>query len=215
MPRPVRKRCQRKSHSCLFGRGQDLDKVQSMGMATARVSPASLPMAWEITGIFAQNNHAQEEQKSRGARNYVVCTDKVGTKFCWKTEYATEALSRLCDIFIPNNVRELCDECFCGCSKLCRVAFGPSSSLVRMGVSCFELTKIREVTIPDSVRQLGDRCFYLCESLSRVTFGPSSSLESIGVSCFWGTCVRNVCIPDSVQELCDQCSCDIFSFIVS
>ena len=99
--------------------------------------------------------------------------------------------------------------------------FGPSSSLERIGVSCFERSGVEEVSIPDSVCELCDRCFYKCKSLCRVTFGPCSSLERIGVSCFERSgveelerigvsCfersgVEEVSIPDSVRELCDDC----------
>ena len=37
------------------------------------------------------------------------------------------------EISIPDGVRELCDGCFKGCSRLRRLTFGPSSSLERIG----------------------------------------------------------------------------------
>ena len=89
----------------------------------------------------------------------------------------------LVEISIPAGVRELCDGCFKGCSSLRRVTFSPSSSLERIGVSCFKRTGVESVAVPDSVRELCDGCFKGCSSLRRVTFGPSSSLEWIDVSC--------------------------------
>ena len=59
---------------------------------------------------------------------------------------------------IPNHVRELCDGCFKGCRSLRCVIFGASSSLERIGVSCFAGTGIEEVRIPDRVRELCDGC---------------------------------------------------------
>ena len=43
-----------------------------------------------------------------------------------------------------------------------------SSSLERIGVSCFEGSGVEEVSIPDGVRELCEGCFRLCESLRRV-----------------------------------------------
>ena len=65
------------------------------------------------------------------------------------------------EITIPDSVRELCDRCFRGCSSLRRVTFGPSSSLKRIGVSCFEKSGVVEVAVPDGV-QLGENCFRKC-----------------------------------------------------
>ena len=57
-----------------------------------------------------------------------------------------------------------------------------SSSIERIGVSCFEDSGVEDVSIPDGVCELCDRCFEGCERLGRVNFGSSSSLERIG---FW------------------------------
>ena len=111
----------------------------------------------------------------------------------------------LSSVFIPDSVRELCDSCFYECESLRCVNFGCSSSLERIGESCFAYTGVEEVSIPDSVRELCDGCFFWCESLHRVNFGSSSSLERIGESCFAYTGVEEVSIPDSVRELCDGC----------
>ena len=108
-------------------------------------------------------------------------------------------------VHVPNHVRELCDGCFKGCSNLRCVTFGSSSSLERIGVSCFEDSGVEEVSIPDSVRELCDECFAGCTKLRRVTFSSLSSLERIGAACFWDIGVEEVCIPDSVRELCAGC----------
>ena len=87
-------------------------------------------------------------------------------------------------IDIPDTVRELGNYCFKGCKSLRRVTFGSSSSLERIGVSCFEESALETVSIPDGVLELCDRCFRGCKSLRRVTFGSFSSLERIGVEAF-------------------------------
>ena len=111
----------------------------------------------------------------------------------------------LSSVCIPDCVHELCDRCFRQCASLRCVTFSSSSSVERIGVSCFERTGVEEVIIPNCVRELCDCCFKLCVSLRRVKFGSSSSVERIGVSCFEGTGVEEVIIPDCVRELCDCC----------
>ena len=84
------------------------------------------------------------------------------------------------EISIPDSVCELCDGCFKWCESLCRVTFGPSSSLERNGVDWIRGSGVEDVSVPDGVRELCNGCFKWCSSLRRVTFGPSSSLERIG-----------------------------------
>ena len=106
---------------------------------------------------------------------------------------------------IPADLRELCDRCFFSCPDLCRVIFCSSSSLERIGISCFEGTGVQEVSIPDSVLELCDQCFKGCRRLRRVIFGSSPSIKRIGASCFEGSGLEELIIPDSVRELCDRC----------
>ena len=42
------------------------------------------------------------------------------------------------------------------------MTFGPSSSLERIGVSCFDETGVEEVSVPGSVRELCNGCFKGC-----------------------------------------------------
>ena len=106
----------------------------------------------------------------------------------------------LVEISIPDSVCELCDCCFKDCRSLQRVTFGPSSSLQRIGVSCFEESGVEEFAVPDSVRELCDRCFLGCLRLRRVTCGPSSSLEWIGDYCFTGPGLVGLELPGSLSH---------------
>ena len=111
-------------------------------------------------------------------------------------------------------VGELCD---CGvgwCSSLRCVTFGPSSSLERIGVSCFEESGVEEFAVPNSVRELCDRCFQGCEGLHRVTFGSSSSLERIGDYCFGGVRLVGFETPPSVRHIGSIFSVGLYQIFV-
>ena len=167
----------------------------------------------KIAGILSHHGRAPEEEEEeqgeehQSARTlmYIVYSHKANSGLCWRSTCVGSAVQRLCDMSIPNNVRELCDRCFEECKSLRRVTFGSSSSLERIGVSCFARSGVEEASIPDSVCELCDHCFEQCKSLRRVTFGSSSSVERIGASCFAQSGVKEVRIPDSVRELCDHC----------
>ena len=151
---------------------------------------------WEIAGILPQGN-----VQFAGTPMYIVYAHGANSGLCWSSMLVDPALSQLRYVSIPNNVPELCDNCFRWCKNLRRVMFGSFSSLERIGDRCFEESGVEEVSIPDSVRELCDSCFSGCKSLRRVNFGCSSSLERIGVECFVASGVEEVSIPDGVREL--------------
>ena len=158
---------------------------------------------WEIAYLFARYGRISGEFGD--AAMYLVYTPKVDSRFYRERGWIVDYREHFRYAALPNNVRELCDKCFYRCTALHRVIFGCSSSLERIGVSCFAYSSIREVSVPDAVRELCDQCFYRCKRLHRVTFGCSSSLERIGAEWMRHTRVEEVSIPDKVCELCDKC----------
>ena len=166
-----------------------------MATTTVEFPSDSSNRTLKIAGIFRRLGGVQEEEEEQqfaGTPSYIAYAHTANSGLCWSSTLVDRALQQLREVSIPNNVRELCDCCFYECESLRRVTFGSSSSLERIGVSCFVGSGVEEVSIPDGVRELCDHCFYECKRLRRVNFGSSSSLERIGVGAFRGvflTCV--------------------------
>ena len=190
-----------------FGLVQGCDKVRSAPKVStfAKSLADSANQKYEVAVMFSRCDYQKEDVLAMASPVYVVCANNPDSRFCSKAACFHNALPQFRDISIPNSASELRKRCFTGCDRLCRVTFGSSSLLERIGISCFEDTSLGEITIPDSVRELCDECFISCERLCRVTFGSSSSLERIGISCFEGTSLGEISIPDSVRELGDWC----------
>lgn len=103
------------------------------------------------------------------------------------------------DVYVPDHVRELCDDCFSR-ANIEWIAFGAESCLERIGAraftwrrewdlegartNCYQGCPIHEIHIPDSVREIGKECFSGCDNLRVVTFRSTSRLERIGESAF-------------------------------
>ena len=173
-----------------LGSVQGGPEVRNAVMATTTVEllSDSSNQTLTIAGILPHHGCVQEEEGEEAqqfARTpiYIVYAHRAKCELYWGSTWVGRAFQQLRDVSIPNNVLELCDRCFKGCKTLCRVIFGSSSSLERIGVECFAVSGVGEVSIPDGVRELCRGCFYECKSLRRVTFGSSSSLERIGDSC--------------------------------
>ena len=189
-----------------FGPVQDGPEVSKALMATTTVdslSDSSSPK-WEIAGILWQHDGVKDDQQLTGTSIYIVYAHKEYSGNCWSSALLDGILREFREVSIPNNAWELFDGLFQRWKRLHRVTFGSSSSLERIGASCFEYSIVEEVSIPDSVRDLGDRCFSRCNNIRRVTFSSSSSLERIGVSCFASSVVEEVSIPDTVRDLGDR-----------
>ena len=196
-----------------LGSSKDCPEVRNAFMATTTVEwwrREGEAAIWGIGAILSRPDDAQEEEQEEEQEG-----DEEEEQLVSHILHAYNAASGLCcrgfdrwalqEVSIPNSATELCDYCFMGCMNLWRVTFGCSSSLERIGVSCFEKTRVLEVSIPSSVRELDDGCFKWCQRLRRVTFGCLSHLRRIGVSCFECVAIKEVSIPDSVRELCDGC----------
>ena len=189
-----------------FGQVQGSPNVRKAVKVTTTVeSLSSARPEWEVAGMLSQDSVQKDELQDTGTPTYFVYAHKAISGMCWRPNSWGPDLREFPCVSIPKYVDELCDRCFKGCVPLSGVTLVSSSSLERIGISCFEICGVEAVTIPDSVRELGDRCFRLCRHLRRVTFGSLSSVERIGVSCFAGSVVEEVSIPNSVRELCDQC----------
>ena len=162
-----------------LGSVQGCPEVRNVVIATTAVEflSDSSNRTLTIAGMLPRHDRVQEEEEKaqQFARTpiYIVYAHRASSELCWSSTWVGWALQQLRDVSIPNNVRELCDSCFKGCRSLRRVNFGSSSSLERIGVSCFKHSGVEEVSIPDSVRELCDCCFLECWRLRRVTFGSS------------------------------------------
>ena len=131
------------------------------------------------------------------------CLSSVSLTFC-NMPASVDKCHLFCDIhevFIPDSVREIGENCFFERQHLERVIFGAHSSLERIGCNAFRSTSLERFCVPDSVRELGHRCFFKTP-LAFVSFGLDSSLESIGIEVFSYTHLEHVHIPCSVRVIC-------------
>ena len=144
-----------------FGSVQGCPEVRSAVMATTvvEVLSNSSNRTLEIAGILPHHGRVQEEEEEAQQFTktpiYIVYAHRASSGLCWSSTWMGR-LQELREVSIPNSVSELCDRCFYKCKRLRRVTFGSSSSLKRIGVSCFWTSGVEEVSIPDGVRELCD-----------------------------------------------------------
>ena len=149
-----------------LGSVQGCPRVRNAVMATTMVEflSDSSNLKLEIAGILPRHGRVQEEeQQFTMTPIYIIYAHRANSGSCWSSTWMGRALQQLRNVSIPNNVRELCDRCFCKCQSLRRVNFGSSSSLERIGVGCFEESCVEAVSIPDCVRELCDCRFRGCK----------------------------------------------------
>ena len=107
----------------------------------------------------------------------------------------------LTDLTIPNDITEIKDFAFIGCSGL--ISLTIPNSVTSIGESAFSYcTGLTSVTIPNSITSIGDYAFSYCTGLTSVTIG--NSVTSIGDYAFRGcTGLTSVTIPNSVTSIGD------------
>jgi hypothetical protein len=73
-------------------------------------------------------------------------------------------------VVIGSDVGIIGEECFCGCKRLCQVAFESGCKLHRIEKKAFICSGVKTIRIPSSVEIIGELCFCDCKYLSEVTF---------------------------------------------
>ncbi len=104
------------------------------------------------------------------------------------------------DVTIPEGVKEIGPDAFCGCRRLQSVTI--PKSVREIGSWAFGESSIQSVTIPKSVRSIGNAAFYDCENLTSVTFQDREDAVGIELDIF-GNCsnITNVTIPRCVAGI--------------
>ena len=101
-----------------------------------------------------------------GGKNVII--DKIGIGIF-------ESCSKLKNVTLPNNLKEISDSCFSNC------------------------TNLESVTIPNSVTSIGGGAFRYCSGLTSITI--PNSVTSIGNSAFYGCGLTSITIPNSVTSI--------------
>ena len=114
---------------------------------------------------------------------------------------AFKKCSSLCEIIIPDGVREIGISAFEGCPGLKKITIPDTVSLIGKGAfsQCGSLTS---VVIPDSITEIGGNLFKGCKNLSAITL--PDNLRIIGSHAFLD-CVNltSAVIPDKVEIIGD------------
>ncbi len=103
------------------------------------------------------------------------------------------------DLVIPNDITEIKNYAFYGCSGLTSVTIPNSVTTIGNG-AFLDCTGLTSVTIPNSVTEISSNAFYGCSGLTSVTI--PNSVTSIGSNAFSGCSgLTSVTIPNSVTEI--------------
>ncbi len=102
-------------------------------------------------------------------------------------------------IDIPEGVKGIADEAFCGCTELASITI-PNSVTSISDAAFRDCVKLTSVTIPESVISIGNSAFSDCKCLTSITI--PNGVTNIGAGAFSNcTDLTNIVIPESVIKI--------------
>ncbi len=162
-----------------------------------------------------------------------IIDSKNVSRICSKTFYHN---TNLVNLIIPNNITEIEDYAFSGCTRLKKITFQEGlkfignfafydcssltdiiipNSITEIGDCAFRgCIRIKKITLQEGLKLIGNFAFYDCSSLSNLIF--PKSLETIGGAAF-GNCtyLRNIEFQEGLKIIGDYafCYCNLLSSI--
>ena len=122
------------------------------------------------------------------------------TEIC---DYCFEGCTSLDNVDLPDSITSVGDSAFNGCTGLTTINL--PNSITSMGAACFMgCTNLPRINIPTGLTSLEDNLFRNCKKLNTVTI--PGSITSLGVGCFQ-SCIAltSINIPNSVTEMGNYC----------
>lgn len=104
-------------------------------------------------------------------------------------------------IFIPSQVKEICDHAFEKCKQLENVEFGKDSNLQIIGSYAFAETNIKIIYIPSSVVEIRESAFDGCKQLKNFVLNEDSKLTIVGDYAFYNTSITSIYIQSLVYQI--------------
>ena len=102
-------------------------------------------------------------------------------------------------------MRKIGNGAFCGCANLKRIFLPENIEEIPQG--CFCISGLEDIVIPRKVKRIVGNgnytgAFYSCENLRSVVFEQGSELVEIGNRAFY-RCknLQNICLPDKLKEI--------------
>lgn len=115
--------------------------------------------------------------------------------------FSSFSKSNIREIFIPNQITNICESAFAGCINLDNVEIPKNSNLCEIGKYAFTNTLINSIFIPPKITQIKESTFKNCLKLRHVEFAVNSELLTIEKEAFASSLIDCIHIPPRVTDI--------------
>ena len=151
----------------------------------------SYTTAGVITGVLAVDG-------SRVEGAVTIPSSINGVKITKLANYAFDGKEFIEQVYIPEGIASIGQECFDGCKRLARVEL--PASVRTIGVYAFRnCAELYEAKLNEGLTEIGSSAFVGCSSLTGIDL--PSTLQKLGNSAFEGVPLAEAVLPDSVTSV--------------
>ena len=174
----------------------DLEYIGSSAFEYSGITSMEIPFNVDYIGICAFSNCPNLERFTSNNLSYI---EEDGILFVLgsngaKSLFAYPAAKDSVKYTIPEDVTEICDSAFSGCTHLEEIVLNDRFATIGDGAFAY-CTSLRTIDIRDIV-SIGVASFYGCENLTSIEFGKD--LTTIGDAAFEYCGLQSVYIPANV-----------------
>ncbi|MBQ8101132.1 MAG: leucine-rich repeat protein, partial [Paludibacteraceae bacterium] len=175
--------------------------IMSLGRNVFNKDTSIKKVYYNIRNLRKQKPNADENPFPFNYSSGSISSFIIGDSVEFLPGYLFKNMSKITTLEIPNNVIEIGEPAFVGCTNLENVVIG--DGITTLPTDAFQgCVSLKSVKGGKNIRAIRKRAFYNCQNLTDISW--SNHLELIDTAAFYHCKIKDVTIPNSMNYIADS-----------